>query len=452
MRKTLIGLVLMCSVSTNAQIKMTLEQCLDSAARHNRTLQNAALAIEAADEQKKEAFSNYFPQISANVMAFHAFDYMIKGEGEVPLLVAAINNQLAPFAGQPYSVEELNKGYSATLSVIEPIYMGGRIKTGNDLAKLQQEAKKLQLKMKEKEVRQKVTENYWQIASVKYNLNTIEAAEKQVNAIYEKVNQFVQAGVINTNDLLKVKLRQKELASTRLKLENADHVLRLLLAQQIGLANNDIDIVVDSPTTTTPPDQVYTPTDQAVSNREELALAEIGVEVGEKQVKMERGKSLPSIAIGVVGYNLGLGGLSSTAKMFINTNMLNGVAIGTLSIPISNWWGGSHAIKRQKAALQESRNTLLDAQEQLAIDIEATWSDLQEAYNQIEIAESSVEAAKENLRLSTNQYQAGTTTITELLDAETLNRQSENNLSNAIASYQMQLSKYLIKVGATPTK
>ena len=167
---------------------------------------------------------------------------------------------------------------------------------------------------------------------------------------------------------------------------------------------------------------------------------------------MERGKSLPSIAIGVVGYNLGLGGLSSTAKMFINTNMLNGVAIGTLSIPISNWWGGSHAIKRQKAALQESRNTLLDAQEQLAIDIEAAWSDLQEAYNQIEIAKSSVEAAKENLRLSTNQYQAGTTTITELLDAETLNRQSENNLSNAIASYQMQQSKYLIKVGATPTK
>lgn len=449
MRKAFIAMTLMCCLGANAQTKMTLEQCIDSAIQHNRTLRNAALDIEAANEQKKEAHTKYFPQISANIMAFHAFDYMVKGDGEIPLLIAGISPLLAPFAGHPFEVKELNKGYTATLSVIEPIYMGGRIKSGNDLAKIQSEAKSLQMKMKEKEVRQKITENYWQIASVKYNLNTIEAAEKQINAIYEQVNQFVQAGVINTNDLLKVKLRQKELASTRLKLENADHVLRLLLAQQIGLGNKEIDIDLSAPANATQPDSVYISTDKAVSNREELALAEIGVEASEKQMKMERGNHLPSVAIGVVGYNLGLGGLSSNAKMFLNTNMLNGMVLGTISIPISEWWGGSHATKRQKIAIEESKNTLLDAQEQLAIDIEAAWSNLQEAYNQIEIAESSVEAAKENLRLATNQYKAGTTTMTELLDAETLNRQSENNLSNAVASYQMQLSKYLMKAGTT---
>lgn len=447
MRKTLIALMLLCSVNANAQNKMTLEQCLDSAIQYNRTLKNATLDIEAAKEQKKEAHTNYFPKVSANIMAFHAFDYMVKGDGEIPFLLAGISPLLAPFAGHSYQVEELNRGYSATLSVIEPIYMGGRIKNGNDLAKIQTEAKELLLKMKEKEIKQKITENYWQIASIKYNLNTIEAAEKQINAIYEQVNQFVQAGVINTNDLLKVKLRQKELASTRLKLENADHVLRLLLAQQIGLGQKEIDIDLNASATATKPDSVYISTEKAVSNREELALAEKNVEANEKQVKMERGKFLPSVAVGIVGYNLGLGGLSSTAKMFLNTNMLNGMVLGTVSIPISDWWEGSHAMKRQKIALEESRNTLMDAQEQLAIDIEAAWSNLQEAYNQIEIAESSVEAAKENLRLATNQYKAGTTTMTELLDAETLNRQSENNLSNAVASYQMQLSKYLMKAG-----
>ena len=88
----------------------------------------------------------------------------------------------------------------------------------------------MQYAMQEKEVVQKVTENYWQIANLTYNLQTIDAAEVQLKAIYEQVNNFIETGVTTGNALLKVKLRQQELASNRLQLENAIHVLTLLLA------------------------------------------------------------------------------------------------------------------------------------------------------------------------------------------------------------------------------
>jgi outer membrane protein TolC len=41
---------------------------------------------------------------------------------------------------------------------------------------------------------------------------------------------------------------------------------------------------------------------------------------------------------------------------------------------------------------------------------------------------------------------AGTEDLTDLLDAETLHRQSQNNLSTAIAAYPIAMVKYKLKV------
>ena len=125
--------------------------------------------------------------------------------------------------------------------------------------------------------------------------------------------------------------------------------------------------------------------------------------------------------------------------------MTNGLVFGTLSIPIMSWWGGRHAIRRTQMKLLQAQNEAQDAREQLSVDIEAAWSQLTEAYKQVEIARTSVEEAAENLRMSTDQYNAGTETISDLLDAETLNRQARNQLSEAMATYQIRLADYLRK-------
>ncbi|MBQ7570855.1 MAG: TolC family protein [Bacteroidaceae bacterium] len=425
----------------HSQTKLGLEQCLELAREHNRTLQNAALEIDMATEQRKEAFTKYFPDIQANVMAFRAFDEMVNGDGTIPQEVAAINPQFAQYVGAPFSYSEFNRAYSATLTLTQPLYAGGQIVAGNRLARIGQEAVVLQRQMKEKDVLQKVTECYWQVATVKYNLSTIEAAEKQVGAVCQLVENYVRAGVTTKNDLLKVHLRQQELASNRLKLENAEHVLLLLLAQQIGMAGQQVDIDAQSLQPQNPA-EVHVATDEAVQSREEMALMEKQVEANRWQVKLERGKYLPTVAVGLVGYNAGLGGLSDDITKYMDTNMTNGLVFGTVSVPLMSWWGGRHAIRRTQMKLQQAQNDALDAREQLGVDIEQAWSQLTEAYKQIAIAQSSVDEAAENLRMSTDQYNAGTETLSDLLDAETLNRQARNQLSEALATYQVRLADY----------
>jgi outer membrane protein TolC len=78
----------------------------------------------------------------------------------------------------------------------------------------------------------------------------------------------------------------------------------------------------------------------------------------------------------------------------------------------------------------------------LQIDIERAWTNLQEAYKQTQIAQTSCEEAAENLRMSNDQYRMSTCTLTDLLDAETLNRQAQNDLARAKAAYQIALSDY----------
>ena len=423
---------------------LSLERCLDLARQNNRTLQNAALDIQMSTEQRKEAYTKYFPDIQANVMAFHAFDEMVNGSGVYPAEIAAISPSFAPLVGTPFSYSEFNRAYSATVTLTQPLYAGGRIVAGNKLAKIGQEAVQLQLRMQEKEVLQKVTECYWRVAGVKYNLETIAAAEKQLAEVQNLVENYVNAGVTTRNDLLKVQLRQQELASNRLKLENAEHVLLLLLAQQIGMAGQQIDIDATS-LEAQEPSTVLVPTDDAVNRREETALLQKQVEAGEWQVKMERGKYMPTVAVGLMGYNTGFGGLSDNAKKYMDTNMTNGLVFGTLSVPLMSWWGGRHAIRRTQLKLQQARNQADDVREQLAVDVESAWSNLIEAYKQIEIAQASVRSAEENLRLSTDQYKAGTEMLSDLLDAETLNRQAHSQLSDALATYQVKRADYIRK-------
>lgn len=441
MKHLLYILFSLAPLALSAQTVLTLDQCISEALQHNTTLQNAALDIEMAKEQRKEAFTKYFPEIQANVMAFRAFDEMVTGDGTIPMEVAMINPALAPMIGMPYSYSEFNRAYSVMGSLTQPLFAGGQIYNGNKLAQLQEEVMRLQLSMKEKEVRQKVTECYWQIATVQYNLNTIEAAEKQLTTVLGQVEQYVKAGVTTQNDLLRVRLRQQELASNRLKLENAERVLLMLLAQQIGRGNEPIAI---QPTAlqTTSPMSFYKPSADAAQGRVELQLANQGVKAGQYQLKMERGKLLPTLAVGLMGFHTGFGGLSDNVKNYMNTTMNNGMVFGTLSVPVTAWWGGAHAIKRQKIKLQQAENDAKNALEMLTIDIESSWSNLTEAYKQIEIAESSVEQAAENLRMTTQQYKMGTITLSELLDAETINRQAQNSLSESRANYFIRLAEY----------
>ena len=87
------------------------------------------------------------------------------------------------------------------------------------------------------------------------------------------------------------------------------------------------------------------------------------------------------------------------------------MGFATVTVPLTGWWGGSHAIKKEKLQVKNTENQLADQRELLVIRMKNAWNGVNEAYEQMKIARLSIEQSTENLRLNTDYYKAGTCTI-----------------------------------------
>lgn len=403
---------------------LTLEACRAAAVEHNRTLRDSRYELEAARQTRQEAFTNYFPQINASGGAFQAQHGLVQADFGVAIPQLGSMNL-------PISMAK--RGLFGNVTAVQPLFAGLKIVTGNRLARLGEEVSRLQLQKSEGEIREQTDTYYWQIVSLKENLSTLDAVERQLNEIHRQVELSVKAGLVTANDLLRVELRQQEVASNRLKVENGLKVSKLLLAQHIGADWKGFDIAqlsFDDPET---PDRYYIPVEEALDHRAEYQLAEKNVEAQLYQKRMERGKLLPTVGVGAgyLYYNV------------TDKDVDDGMVFAQVSVPISAWWGGAHALKKARIREEQAENDRLQAREMLAVEIEKSWCDVQEAYAQIQLARRSVTSATENLRENRNFYQAGTAPLTDLLDAETLYTQSRNNLTSAYAAYRTSLARYL---------
>lgn len=230
-----------------------------------------------------------------------------------------------------------------------------------------------------------------------------------------------------------MELRQQEVVSNRLKLENGLNVYRLLLAQHIGVDRQSFDIAArEEFSVPESPAVYYVSTEEALDRRAEMALSEKNVEAKRYRTRLERGKHLPSVGVGA-GY---------VYNDLTGKDVSEGLVFAQVSVPISSWWGGAHALKKARIEERQAENDREQAREMLAVEIEKSWFDLLEAYAQIELMRRSVTSAAENLRQQRNFYAAGTGPLTDLLDAETLYTQSRNELTAAQAAYRTSIARY----------
>ena len=440
MKKILSIIALSCTITASAQT-YTLQQLKDSALQNNIAIRNAKRSIDAAQQQRKEAFTKYFPTVSGTGLWFNADKGMAKTELNLseqisPELGMALAQSLPAEAlaalGNPISISMMKNGTIAGVTAVQPIFAGGQIINGNKLAKVGEDVSRLQLQLSENEVEKQTEQYYWQLISLQEKMKTIEAVEALLADIYKDVDVAVRAGVAMRNDLLQVQLRQNDVESQKVKLQNGIGIVRLLLAQYCGL-NNEQFIVESTEITDGSSQQVIKQNcDQALLGTAEYQLLNKQIEATKLQRKMEIGKNLPTIGVGA-GYNY---------HNLLDNDHTFGMVFASVSVPISDWWGGSHAVKRKKIAQQQAEEQLVDNSQLLKIRMQNAWNNVEEARQQLQIAQRSIEQAEENLRLNRDYYKAGTSKMSDLLEAQLFYQQSLDRRTDAFADYQNKLLEY----------
>lgn len=423
-------LLIAAGVATAAQetVSLGLSECRKMALKSSEEMQQQSNNVTSAELDTKIAKGSYLPQIDAMAMVLFMKDYDIMG---YKLL--------------------LRGTWDAGITLTQPIYVGGKIRNGNKLAKIGYEAAEQQMKLKSDEVVASVDNAYYTLLAVREKVKMLEAYERQMDALYEQVSTSVSADLATQSDLLRVCTKKSEITYQLEKVRNGESLCQMSLCSAIGIDLCSTIELKDSALTITPPATL----DEDISTRPEVALLNKQVEATEKQVSVSKAEHLPQVAL--------MAGFSHFDNMkFKGTTMLeDGTAYNfeqkyssntpfaavTVSIPIFHGGNDTRKVKQSKIKAENAKLDLKKNTRLMSIEARQAVLNLTSGYNMVEVATLGVSDSEENLRIMQNKYDNDMATMTDLLDAYSQWQQAQSNLIEAQTQYKIYETEYLRVTG-----
>jgi outer membrane protein TolC len=427
-----------------AQKVLTLEESKQLALQNNAKSKNSKLEIEASRQIRKSAFTNYFPSISAGGMMFEAQKNLMEIQtqgGDLPVYDGDPANlgSATQFAYFPSSTMGLlKKGTVGFLNVVQPVFAGGRIIYGNKLASLGEEVSEFKDKMTQDEILLKTEEQYWLIVSLEEKSKTINKYEELLNRLLLQVEDAYKSGIVMKNDVLKVKLKLSEVLLNKSKLENGKQLATMAFCQYIGIPYDSSLVLKEELKISDLPQSYFVDKNEALKKRVEYSLLEKSIEAEELQTKMKRGEYLPQAGIGVSGMYM---------KLDEGKERTLGMVYGTVSVPISGWWSGSYELQERSIKEEIAKNNFKNNSELLVLQIEKAWQDFSDAYKQYLLSEESKAQAEENFKVNEDSYKNGISTVSDLLEAQALLQQTQDQLTDAKTNCIVKKTTYLQVTG-----
>jgi len=439
------GLILVLSAGlARAGERLTLEQSKALALRNNVAMKNGRLETEAAREAKRAAFTKYFPSVSATGLALEADDPLMEitsGGWDLPVYDGDPANlpnatQFAYFPSTTMGL--LGSLKTGMVTAVQPVFAGGRIVNGNRLAALGVEASEDRARLDRNEVLHDTERQYWQIVSLAEKARMLESYEALLRRLQAQVEDAWNAGLVMKNDLLKVRLKLSEVLLNKSKVENGRSLAVMAFCRHLGIAHDPGLELSDPLVVEGSPEACRVDHKAALESRPEYRLLQASVRAETLKTRLTRGEYLPQLGVGVAGMYM---------KMDDAKGRTSGLVFGTLSVPLSGWWGGAHALGEQRAREEIARNTLSDGGEVLLLQMEKAWKDLTDADRELALCRDSVAQAEENLKVNQDGYDNGLITVSDLLEAQALRQQARDLLTEAMAACRVKLAGYLQVTG-----
>ena len=437
MKKTLSILIFLISASALSaqEVSLSIKDCIVLSEANNPYIKNTFLDIQSARFQKKEVFAEYFPRLSFRALGISSYDYLID---------IAVGREVGDALRESELGGYTRFGLNATFTLMQPLYAGGRINTGNKLAKVGIKAAELKHKVNLREKREEIEKMYWEIVALEEKRHTIKHLEELLDILHRDVTSAIDAGVVTESDLLLVKMKKNELKSGKIHLEGGIRLLKMNLFNTIGQGYTlvkgvadttkpyiDNIVLADRLSSLLPPSDYYIPEEEFAAGVSETELLGIMVEAKQLEKKLALGEYLPAAGVGI----------SYGFSNFTNSNS-NAIGLATISIPISNWGKGSMKLKRLNNEIQKAVNEKEHLTSQLVLQARQLWLNLNVAWEQMKVAEENLELAEKNVYNQMSRFNAGLIPISDVLMNQTKLFEATENLIDKQIEYSKALTAY----------
>lgn len=296
-----------------------------------------------------------------------------------------------------------------------------------------------------------VVQSYFAALAAQDKLDVAKRASDEGDRFLQLTQQLEKGGEAAHSDAIKAELqsqdRRRQLQEAQLALLNA----RLDLAVLIFPNFQDNFVLTDDLRAPVPLPTLEEVQQQAARDNPELRAALESVNLSNHEVASARAGYLPSLGL---DYFYGIDAAQFATNTTINGQKFSNLgssAAASLNFPVWNWGSTRSRIHQAQLHQNQAKLELSYSQRKLIAEIHSLYAEAETSLNELSGLARSAELAAESQHLTTLRYQAGESTVLEVVDAQTAFVQASNNYHDGAVRYRVALANLQTLTGVLTT-
>lgn len=392
---------------------ISLDDLFEIAETNSAQLRPLFTAEEEAKREISVAKSGWLPDINANLSVSYI------GDG------FTTKRNFSDYQKAP--IPHLGEGLS--LNITQPIYTGGAVPAGIELAELKTTAARYATEFQRDNIRFRLTGFYLDIYKYSNLRRVVENNISQAKKVLAEMNARYQQGVALQNDITRYELLVSNLELQLVKINNTLDILNNNLVVTAGLPEGTV-ILPDSTilSRSLPSSSESWWQQEASDNAPAIKLAGAGVDISRKAETLVRSERLPKIGLQA---RWTIDGPILVEIPPINRNLSYWYVGVGISYNLSSLYKSNKSLSKSRITTQKAKEQLVATREDVSLGVRADYVRYMEAYEELKTQLKSVELAEKNYKTTSTRYSADMALITDMLDAANSKLDAEQQLVNA---------------------
>ena len=445
--------------ATFSQQSDLLEKYRSMAVEYNHDLKAADKHISASIELEKAARKDLRPKLSGDA------NFQYTGNPiQLTLDLPSMQN--------PLTFEGKDMKYGASLTLLQPVYTGGRLLETIRMAKHQHSLAAHQAEYFRSALCYQTDMQYWNTVARAELLQVATDYRNSIASLTKTIRERVEAGLVDPQDLLMAEVKLNEAEYQLLQAKSSLETGRMALNSLIGTALHEITEVEDTIPSIVMNEQLWkqdgsnrpelnsligtalheiTEVEDTIpsivmneqlwkqdgSNRPELKIAYDQIGIAESSKKLTDSKYKPQLYVGIEG------SYSSPGYNFKSDLDPNYAVYAKLSVPIFEW--GKRRNEKRAASFQigAATDNLHQVSDHVNLEVQTARVSLSQAMEQVQLTRNSLEKARKNEQMALERYTEGKVSIVEMIEAQNYRQISQTNYVQAKVSAQGHYSALL---------
>ena len=406
----------------------SLEQTIETALKVNLELKSSKEDTAASRATKKAKRTQFFPTFSTSYK-YDRFDEGVEVEGFV----------LTP-----------KTQYNFATSFSQPIFTGFSLLRQYDIAKLGLDKAKITEEMTRQNIILDAKNVYFQLLQTQKLYDIAQQTVVQISAQKDVAENFYKVGMTSLNDLLQAQVElanaKQDLIIAKNNMDNATSNFNTLLRRPLDAPVFLKDILN------------YTPFEEALEyclsqaekNRWEIRIADLDVDISQKQYQLSKKDYYPTIDLEGNYFRNGT-----------DWDVNGGFGIydpsGWEISAVAKWnfweWGRtSYGVKEKYSQWSQAKIKKQEIVDNILLEVKTAYLTTEQAERAIKTVETAIEQAKENFRINQERYKEQIATQTDVLIAQTLLTRTMTNYYKALYVFKISKAKLYRAIGQEVTE